>query len=137
MASIKVRAKLSGETTTVKALMSHPMETGLRKDKKTGKLIPAHFIQEVTAQSGGKTVLSASWGGAISKNPYLSFKFNGGEPGDTIEIEQQWRTEMWESYVNLVRLDDLAITVTALGRRRRGGHILAARPARCAERRPG
>ena len=45
MSSIKVRAKVSGGTTTVKCLMSHPMETGQRKDKATGKPIPAHFIQ--------------------------------------------------------------------------------------------
>ncbi len=86
MASIKVRAKLSGSTTTVKALMSHPMETGLRKDKKTGKPIPAHFIQEVTAEYKGNTVLTALWGPAISKNPYLSFKFNGAAAGDTLKI---------------------------------------------------
>ena len=36
MASIKIRAKLSGDVTTVKALIKHPMDTGLVKDKKTG-----------------------------------------------------------------------------------------------------
>lgn len=34
------------------ALMNHPMETGLRKDKKTGKMIPAHHIQKVAAKVG-------------------------------------------------------------------------------------
>ena len=43
--SIKVRAKVKDGITVVKALITHPMETGLRKDKKTGKKIPAHFIQ--------------------------------------------------------------------------------------------
>jgi sulfur-oxidizing protein SoxZ len=62
------------------------METGLRKDKKTGKPIPAHFINEVTAKSGGKTVMTAYWSGAISKNPYISFKFTGGAKGDDVEI---------------------------------------------------
>ena len=47
--SIKIRAKEKGGVVTVKALMNHPMETGLRKDKKTGKAIPAHFINEVVA----------------------------------------------------------------------------------------
>ena len=41
----------------VKALISHAMETGQRKDKKTGKKIPAHFIQEVTCSHNGNTVL--------------------------------------------------------------------------------
>ncbi len=65
--------------------MNHPMETGLRKDKKTGKMIPAHHIQEVMAKAGDKTVLDAVWGGAISKNPYLSFKYNGAK-GEAITL---------------------------------------------------
>ena len=53
MASIKIRAKMSGDVTTVKALIKHPMDPGLVKDKKTGNVIPAHFIQEVTCEQGG------------------------------------------------------------------------------------
>ena len=84
--SIKIRAKVKKGVATVKCLINHPMETGLRKDKKTGKKIPAKFIQEVTAEHGGKTVLNAQWSGAISKNPFLSFKFSGADSGDTIKI---------------------------------------------------
>ena len=83
--SIKLRAKSKKGVVTVKCLMNHPMETGLRKDKKTGKMIPAHHIQEVVAKAGDKTVLDAVWGGAISKNPYLSFKYNG-EKGESITL---------------------------------------------------
>jgi sulfur-oxidizing protein SoxZ len=84
--TVRIRAKESGGTTTVKALMSHPMETGTRKNKKTGKKIPAHFIQEVKCEHGGKTVLTALWGPAVSKNPYLSFKFKGAKKGDAVNI---------------------------------------------------
>ena len=86
MASIKIRAKSKDGVTTVKTLMNHPMETGTRKDKKTGEKIPAHHITEVTAEHNGNNVLTANWGGAISKNPYLSFKFKGGASGDKIKI---------------------------------------------------
>ncbi len=84
--SIKMRAKLDGDVTTVKALVSHPMETGLRKDKKTGKMIPAHFIQEVVCEHNGNTVLTSLWGPAVSKNPYLSFKFKGAKKGDALKL---------------------------------------------------
>ncbi|RMG27531.1 MAG: thiosulfate oxidation carrier complex protein SoxZ [Gammaproteobacteria bacterium] len=84
--TIKMRARLSGGVTTVKLLISHPMETGQRKNKKTGKKIPAHYIQEVVCTHNGKTVLTANWGPAISKNPYLSFKFKGGAKGDTVGL---------------------------------------------------
>jgi sulfur-oxidizing protein SoxZ len=74
---IKIRAKSKNGIVTCKVLMSHKMETGLRKNKKTGKLIPAHHITEITAVYEGTTVLEAQVGGAVSKNPYLSFKFKG------------------------------------------------------------
>ena len=87
MSSIKMRATL-GENgvTTVKVLISHPMDTGLVKDKKTGKFIPAHFIQEVVCEHNGTSLLTAEWGTAISKNPYLSFRFKGGKAGDAIKL---------------------------------------------------
>ena len=86
MASIKMRAKVNDGVTTIKALVSHPMETGTRKDKKTGKKIPAHFIQEVVCEHKGNKVMTANWGPAISKNPYLSFKFTGAASGDTVKL---------------------------------------------------
>ena len=93
--SIKIRAKMSGDETTVKCLMTHPMDTGLVKDKKTGKMIPAHFINEVIAESGGKTVMTANWSGGISKNPYLSFSFKGGNKGDDVTIT--WKDNQGQS----------------------------------------
>ncbi len=82
---IKIRAKAKDGTVTVKSLMNHVMETGLRKDKKTGKKIPAHFIQEVVAKVDDKIVMEAFWGIAISKNPYLSFKYSGSK-GDALTM---------------------------------------------------
>jgi len=84
--SIRARATLKGDTVTVKALITHTMETGLRKDEKTGKKIPAHFIQEVTCAHNGKEVVLAQWGPAVSKNPYLSYQFTGGKSGDDVSI---------------------------------------------------
>jgi sulfur-oxidizing protein SoxZ len=83
---IRIRAKMKGDVAEVKALMSHPMETGLRKNKKTGKKIPAHFIQEVVCEHKGNKVMVASWGVAVSKNPYLSFKFKGAAKGDMVKV---------------------------------------------------
>ena len=84
--SIKIRAKQSGDVTKVKALISHPMETGFRKNKKTGKKIPAHLIQEVTCEHKGNTVFTAQWGAAVSKNPYLAFELKGTAKGDTLKL---------------------------------------------------
>ena len=86
MSSIKMRASNKDGVTTIKALISHAMETGTRKDKKTGNKIPAHFIQEVVCEHKGNKVLTANWGAAISKNPYLSFRFSGAAAGDTVKL---------------------------------------------------
>ena len=83
---MKIRASMSGDAAEVKCLMNHPMETGLRKDAKTGAVVPAHHITNVTATVGGKTVLDAQWGGGISKNPYLAFKVKGAKAGDTVTV---------------------------------------------------
>jgi sulfur-oxidizing protein SoxZ len=82
---MRIRATTLGDSTEVKVLMSHEMETGQRKDTQ-GQTIPAWFIQNVIVTWNGKTVLSAQWGTAVSKNPFLSFKFKGGAKGDKIAI---------------------------------------------------
>jgi sulfur-oxidizing protein SoxZ len=86
MADIRIRATMEGDAANIKVLMNHPMETGQRKDAKTGQLIPAHFIQSVVAQLNGKTVLEAQWSQAISKNPFLGFKVKGAKAGDKFTI---------------------------------------------------
>ncbi len=83
---MKIRASAKGDTAEVKCLMNHPMETGLRKDAKTGALVPAHHITHVTATVNGKPVLDAQWGGGISKNPYLAFKVKGAKTGDKVVV---------------------------------------------------
>jgi len=83
---MKIRASMAGNAAEVKCLMNHPMETGLRKDAKTGAVVPAHHITNVTATLNGKPVLDAQWGGGISKNPYLAFKVAGAKSGDTVVV---------------------------------------------------
>jgi sulfur-oxidizing protein SoxZ len=84
--SIKVRAKAIDGVAKAKCLFSHPMETGLRKDKKTGKVIPAHFIQEVVAVHNDNIVLTAYWSGGIAQNPYMAFKINSANKGDSLKV---------------------------------------------------
>ena len=83
--NMKMRAKLKGDVTEVKVIISHPMETGRKKDD-FGVLIPAHFIQLVTATLNDKPVLEMQWGTGISKNPYLTFYVKGANVGDKIAV---------------------------------------------------
>jgi len=82
---MRIRAQAAGDKATVRVLMAHEMETGQRKDA-AGKVIPAWYIQQVTAQHNGKTVLTAQWGPAVSKNPFLQFSIKGARAGDKVGI---------------------------------------------------
>ncbi len=83
---MRIRATMAGDAADVKVLMNHPMETGLRKDAKTGQLVPAHYISEVTAALNGTPVLKGGMSGGVSKNPYLGFKIKGAKAGDKVTV---------------------------------------------------
>ena len=83
---MRIRAQAQGDKAVVRGLMSHEMETGLRKDS-AGKNVPAWFIQEVNASLNGKPVFNAFWGTAISKNPFVQFTIKGAKAGDKIVVD--------------------------------------------------
>ncbi len=82
----KPRVKLpkkaaKGDVIQIKTLISHKMESGQRKDKKTGEKIPRKIINKFVCTFKGKEVFSADWYGAISANPYMSFYTVATESG--------------------------------------------------------
>lgn len=90
MAKIKPRVKVprkaaAGETITIKTLISHPMETGLRKDKE-GNLIPRNIINKFVATFEGEEIISVDIDPAVSANPYFQFDMTVPGPG-TIRFE--------------------------------------------------
>src|SRR5690348_9137033 len=82
---MKMRATAQNGVTDIRVLMAHPMETGQRKDA-SGKLVPTHFIQNVTVKVNGKTVVEAQISQAVSRNPVFSFRVKGGNKGDKVEV---------------------------------------------------
>jgi sulfur-oxidizing protein SoxZ len=65
---MKIRAQVKGDFAEIRVLMSHPMETGQRKDG-AGNTIPAHFIQAITIDHNGKRVIQGQTGTSVSRNP--------------------------------------------------------------------
>jgi sulfur-oxidizing protein SoxZ len=98
---MRIRAQVAGDKATVRVLMSHEMETGLRKDA-AGKAIPAWYVQEVTAQLNGKPVLTAAWGPSVSKNPFLQFNIKGAKVGDKVSVT-------WKDNKGETRTDEAAV----------------------------
>ena len=82
---MKIRAQMKGDVAEVRILMGHAMETGQRKDA-AGKPIPAHFIQSMSVDVGGKKVVDGQNGTSISRNPVFGFKFKGAKAGDKVVV---------------------------------------------------
>ena len=101
--NMKMRAQLKADGfTEVKVLISHPMETGRKKDD-FDQLIPAHFIQLLSATLNGKTVLEAQWGTGISKNPYLTFRLKDAVVGDIVSVT-------WQDNLGKTATHNIAVT---------------------------
>ena len=82
---MKMRATANGGVTEIRVLMTHPMETGQRKDQ-DGKIVPSHFIQNIAVKMNGQTVVDSQISQAISRNPVFTFRLKGGSKGDRIEV---------------------------------------------------
>jgi len=83
---IKINTRLSGDVAEVKSLILHPMETGARKDPDTGELVPRHHITQLTFTNNGEAVMVANFSTAVSRNPYINFRFRGAKAGDTLRV---------------------------------------------------
>jgi len=98
---MKMRATLGNGYTDVRVLMTHPMETCQRKDP-DGKIVPMHFIQNITVKVNGKTVVEGEISQAVSRNPVFTFRVKGGAKGDKVEVswlDNQGETNKTEAAV--------------------------------------
>ena len=86
-----------GDLVKVKTLAEHEMESGVRRDEKTGVIYPRLIIYKVTARYNGKIVFKANWFSGVSANPYLAFYFKADRSG-LIEIE--WEDDYSKSTYN-------------------------------------
>lgn len=84
--TIKIKTRLSGDVAEVKSLIIHPMETGARKDPDSGELVPRHHITQLIFANNGEVVMVANFSTAVSRNPYINFRFRGARAGDTLRV---------------------------------------------------
>jgi len=84
----------SGELIEIKALISHEMETGQRKDV-AGQTIPREIIKEFIATFNGAVVFRAEWYPSVSANPYQAFFFRAMESGT---FEFIWKDDNGTQY---------------------------------------
>lgn len=75
------RSAKAGETVEIKTLISHPMETGLRRNN-AGETIPRQIINRFTCEFNGAMVIDVSVDPGVSTNPYFEFDATVNESGE-------------------------------------------------------
>jgi sulfur-oxidizing protein SoxZ len=71
----------------VRALLVHPMLTGLSRDAQ-GNPLPAYFVREVTVSYAGEPVARFEWTSGVSRDPYVAFPLRATREGP---IEVSWK----------------------------------------------
>lgn len=71
----------AGDVVAIKTLISHPMESGQRRDR-DGEIIPRSIINRFTAEFNGTLIMDATLEPAISTNPYIEFEVTVPESGE-------------------------------------------------------
>jgi sulfur-oxidizing protein SoxZ len=84
--NVKPRVKVpksanAGDTITIKTLISHPMESGQRKDA-DGNIIPREIINRFVVDFAGQNVVDVQMEPAISTNPYFEFDAKIDQAGE-------------------------------------------------------
>ena len=80
---MRIKAKVKKGITIVKFMAKHIMLSRAEAIKKKRK---ANYITSIIATLNNKIVFEASTSQSLSKNPYIKFKFKGGNKGDKINI---------------------------------------------------
>lgn len=75
-----------GEIIEIKALVSHPMETGYRRTQ-YGTLVPRDIIRQFVCTYNGEQIFRAEFHPAIAANPFIAFTTVAAESGT---IAFQW-----------------------------------------------
>jgi sulfur-oxidizing protein SoxZ len=83
-----------GEIITLKAVASHPMETGYRRDI-TGKIIPRDILKQLTCDYDGLEIFRADFFPAIAANPFISFTTIATQSGT---ITFRWVDDAGEAF---------------------------------------
>jgi len=77
-----------GSVAKVQSILIHPNHTGLVKDKKTGEIIPAHYVETCVVEFAGAKVYNMKTSAAISKDPYFAFNIKVDKAG---ELKMTWK----------------------------------------------
>ncbi|QWF69905.1 thiosulfate oxidation carrier complex protein SoxZ [Methylomonas paludis] len=103
MSSIKIRSQQAGNMTEIRILLTHPMQNGRNRDPLSGRLIPAHFIEELQLKLNGVALMTVNMAGSIAKNPYFALRLKDLQRGDMLQVS--WRDNLNQTDSSEYRLE--------------------------------
>lgn len=83
--SVVINTRMANDATFVDLRISHPMESGFRKDKQ-GTLIPSWYLTSLMVYYQDVRVASLELGPLVSRNPAISLVLNGGVENEIIKV---------------------------------------------------
>ena len=89
--AIRLRATVDEQGALIKALLTHPMENGFRRNA-AGEIAAAHYITEITLRINDEPVTTLLTGSGIAANPLFGWRIDGVQRGDTVTIV--WRDNL-------------------------------------------
>lgn len=95
------RQARKGEIVEIKALITHPMETGYRRDN-MGRAVPRHIIKHFTVAYGGEEVFAAELQPGIAANPFFAFTTVATETGDVVFT---WTSDRGDTHSETRRIE--------------------------------
>lgn len=99
--SVSIRTRIVDGSTYIDLRVSHPMESGTRKDS-AGVVIPSWYLTDMDLYHNDERIGAIELGPLVSRNPAISVVLNGGQIGETIKVT--WidsRDKVGESSVKL------------------------------------
>lgn len=79
-----------GQPVTVRSLINHPMETGLRPDGEDASDIEQQLVESLTVSLDGEAVFRARFYTGTSANPYVQFNLTPQQAG---ELKLVWQDQ--------------------------------------------
>lgn len=78
---LKPKEPKHGDIVEVRVRIEHPQDPGGRTDRKTGKLLPRHYISRMEAYYAGKALSNYDCTTGLSDDPIFGFMLKLDEPG--------------------------------------------------------
>lgn len=95
---LRYRFRPDEDGVVLRILFFHPMETGKRRNGRTGELVPAFYIDTVEIYIRNELVLTVKLGPYVSKNPYFRVNFLDANEGDPVKFV--WRDNLGEAHTD-------------------------------------